>query len=302
MSKKINKDDVERLQNAVAELENKITAQKELYDNNIAKYSSIISYYKEIFNSEDNKISIKTQIEQCRVITENCINNINRIEKGEDNSLSLEALYETITKLHSSAQSNEKIIAGITEFKTKYETDLNNKLTEVNDIKNDLKTYRDSVVGGSLFKTYASRTEKNDKSTKYYSIFSLACLVLSAGILGVLVFKEQHNYIVPSSISIILLTASFVSSSKSKVYHKLAEEYAYKTTLLESFVGYREQYKQSLDDREYNQFFTEVINAIKTNPSEKIDKLLHFKFPFEKALDVANNTAESIKNSVQSIK
>ncbi len=103
--------------------------------------------------------------------------------------------------------------------------------------------------------------------------------------------------------SVILLTASFVCSSKSKIYHKLAEEYAHKATLLQSFVGYREQYKQTLDDDEYNQFFREVIEAVKVNASERIDKLLHFKWPFEKAIDSVNNgidkASSTIKNTVK---
>jgi hypothetical protein len=42
-----------------------------------------------------------------------------------------------------------------------------------------------------------------------------------------------------------------------------------------------------------------VINAVKVNASDKIDKLLHFKWPWEKVVDVAN---DSIKNGVDAIK
>jgi hypothetical protein len=157
------------------------------------------------------------------------------------------------------------------------------KIEEIDIIKNDLKNYRDQVVGGTLFSSYEERMKKNDKISERYSRISIWCFAISASIMLLLLFASffnvNINYMMPFSISIISFTAAFFCSAKSKVYHKSGEEYAHKATLLKSFVGYREQYKQTLDDEEYNMFFKEVIEAVKINPSDKIDKLLHFKWP-----------------------
>jgi hypothetical protein len=193
----------------------------------------------------------------------------------------------------------------ISAFTTGYKETLDTKLKEVDTIKKDLQVFADKAVGGSLFKAYEKRTEKNDNLSESYSKYSIRCLLGSALVIVVLLVcsffcdPQTINYILPSSMSVILLTASFVCSSKSKIYHKLAEEYAHKATLLQSFVGYREQYKQTLDDEEYNQFFREVIEAVKINASERIDKLLHFKWPFEKAIDSVNKGFDKVSNTIK---
>lgn len=122
--------------------------------------------------------------------------------------------------------------------------------------------------------------KKNDILSESYSGKSIYLLLYSAAVMIVLLVVSSFpsllsievNYILPSSISLILFTASFVCSSKSKIYLKLAEE-------------------------------KEVVGAVKVNASDRIDKLLHFKWPFEKAVESVNdgirNGSSAVINSIK---
>lgn len=152
---------------------------------------------------------------------------------------------DAINKLWNKIENIETKIQDIESFATKYQNDLKNKIGEINTIKKDLQDYRDQVVGGSLFSSYEIRMTKNDRISERYSLISVSCFAISALTMLALLLAsfvvehDQINYVIPSSISIISFTAAFFCSAKSKVYHKAAEEYAHKATLLKSFVGYR---------------------------------------------------------------
>ncbi len=208
---------------------------------------------------------------------------------GNDENLSFDdckteilSIYNKKTELSAKIADSETSLENqkkeITDFTEKYENTLTAELNEVGSIKQDLQDYRDQVVGGSLFKTYKEKACWSNITSLVYSGIAISLLLCAGGILLWLLLKvdrQSTDSFISSSISFILFTASFVCSGNSKVTHKSFEEYLHKATLLQSFVGYREQHKQSLDDEEYSQFFREVIEAVKVNPSERIDKLLH---------------------------
>jgi hypothetical protein len=317
--KKINQQTVEELKKSVEELEKKIKEQKELYELNLKDYGSIVNYRKEIFG-EDGKSGIKSQIIEIQNKTNEIKERIDEFDlfwNGDEDNLSFNDCKEKIISIHTKADdllnkisdSETSIInqnKTIIDFTEKYQNTLNKKLEEVETVKKDLQDYRDQVVGGSLFKTYKEKAFWSNITSLVYSGIGISLLLCAGGILLWLLLKvdrQNTDSFISSSISFILFTASFICSGNSKTFRKLTEEYAHKATLLQSFVGYREQYKQTLDDEEYSQFFKEVIEAVKINPSERIDKLLHFKWPFEKAIDTVNSgftdTCKIISKSTQ---
>lgn len=308
MNKKINQHTVEELKIEITQLRDDLETQKELYNLNVNNHGSIIEYREEIFG-EDGKSGLKSQID-------NALNQANDIKEkmdefsdfvnGDDETPSLADIQETIISVHQKALPLENEIlksqtslatlsTKIHSFTTTYQDTLKAKLNEVETIKKDLQGYRDQVVGGSLFKTFKDKAFWSNITSLIYSGIGIVLLLCSGGVLFWLLLqtdRQVEDRFIATAISFILFTASFVCSNNSKTFRKLTEEYAHKATLLQSFVGYREQYKQTLDDNEYSQFFKEVIEAVKINPSERIDKLLNFKWPFEKTIDTVNGGAK----------
>ncbi len=241
--------------------------------------SEIDNYYKKIFDDSDEP-GIKKRIEQVlgeATRVNELITEFNFFWIGDNQTMSFEKCKQDI---QSTQQEASKLNTTIADQK---ET-LSASMTEIEGIKKDLNAFRDSVVAGSLFQAYGERTQHNDNASRKYSRGSIGCLLLSAVVMAIVLMSKDVGHFLPISISIILLTASFVCSSKSKIYHKLAEEYAHKTTLLQSFIGYRSEYKEQLTPEEYQAFFSKIIAAISVNASDKCDKLLHFKWPWEKAI------------------
>ncbi len=228
-------------------LSQNLETQHNLYQSNLEDYGSIISYRKELFG-EDGKSGIKYNINIALKETDDIYENIESFKDFYNGSEDKKSFGECVIQINNTISSINTINNQIVEAKSfteDYAKILKNKISEIDIIKNDLKNYRDQVVGGSLFSSYEIRMNKNDKIAERYSRISVWCFAISALTMLILLlvsFFVEHgqiNYVMPSSISIISFTAAFFCSAKSKVYHKAAEEYAHKATLLKSFVGYR---------------------------------------------------------------
>lgn len=299
------KETVEKLVKQVEALDEKI----ELLT---TTYGSIESYHKEVFGL-DQKSGIKADIKKALDEAERVKDLITEFDyfwNGDDKTLSFERCKTEIldigTKSNNLSQHIETKSKELTDFIKNYKDSLQNEIKGIEGIKNDLKAFKDLVVGNSLFKSFQDRANKNDNMTKIYSLSSILFLLGAAAIMLLLLLgkipSDKIGYLLPISISIILLTASYVSSGRSKIYHKAAEEYYHKSTMIQSFVGYTQQNPTTPGDygpsTEYSEFFKEILSAIKRNPSDKIDKLLHFKFPWEKAIDSAKDIAQQTANIV----
>lgn len=178
-------------------------------------------------------------------------------------------------------------------------TELEKKIDEIEIIKKDLHKYRNEVVLGTLFETFKQRSVENLEEAKIFSknaIFSLlgALITLFALVIFSHFFDIKEFYVF--SMLILFITLSMFCSNKSKIYHKLAEEYAHKATFLESFVGYDEEFKKYLGNK-YNDLFDKVTDAVSSNPSDKIDKFLQFRYPWEKIVDVGKKIADKVANN-----
>ena len=309
MAQKVSKKTVEELKQEVEALDKKIGDLDAIFKTLAIKYGTINGYYTQIFG-EDGKAGIKKEIndtlENSNKIQEN-IDNFQSFINGTDDEEDFETHKEAIIDTYNKAEGLNGIISknetDIAKFTTQFEQKLEAKLREVDVIKKNLQEFRDLAVGNSLFISFEERMKQNDDSSKKYGYGSIVCLGISAIVMGVLLCVSllpkvgAINYLLPSSISFILLTASFVCSHKSAIYHKLAEEYAHKATLLRSFVGYRERF----DDEELGVFFKEVIEAIKVNASDKSDKYFRTKWFAEKAIDGASKAVDGLADAAKAI-
>ena len=80
---------------------------------------------------------------------------------------------------------------------------------------------------------------------------------------------------------------------------KLAEEYWHKASILKSFVGYKTQYQQNMEDEEYKVFFEYLLKAIMLNPADKINVFLNKKLPIETILETPKNIIGGVKDVVK---
>ncbi len=208
-SKKPTVEDLEELKKLAEELEKKIKEQKELYDLNLQAYGNIVHYRKEIFG-EDGKQGLKNEIAtvlQDAKTTKKHIDEFDSFWIGDDENLPFNDCKTTIVEIHAKAEGLEELLNGqkttINDFTVGYQEKLDTKLEEIDIIKKNLQNYRDQVVGGSLFKAYEKRTEKNDILSESYGKYSIWCLLGSAFLMGVLLvssfFCEPNkiNYILP---------------------------------------------------------------------------------------------------------
>jgi hypothetical protein len=265
-----NADDLKKLQDNLVnqELLNKISIINEFYkkfiDNEIDKNTESFSSW---WNGDEDSKSFH----QCKNDISNAITEGNKIPK----------LIEVETK-------NLKNL----------ELDYLEKIKEIENIKRDLNKYRTEVVIGTVFKAFKSRSTSN---SWFAGILSLFAIISLAGALGFMIYLANSTQNVdkfyPISTITLFITLSIFCSNKSKIYHKLAEEYGHKATILESFVGYGEEFKKSLGVEKYNSLFDKVTEAVSSNPSDKIDKLMQFKWPWEKAIDVGKKIADKVTNS-----
>ncbi len=269
------------------------------------KIQENIDNFRSFINGTDDEEGFETHKEAI-IDTYNKAEGLNGIiSKNETDIAKFTTQFEDKleAKLNEIEDIKKESDESLTEFTTQFKQELTAKLKEVDGIKKDLQGFRDLAVSGSLFSSFEERMKQNDDSSRKYGYGSIVCLGISALVMGVLLCVSllpkvgAINYLLPSSISFILLTASFVCSHKSAIYHKLAEEYAHKATLLRSFVGYRERF----DDEEYGVFFKEVIEAIKVNASDKSDKYFRTKWFAEKAIDGASKAVDGLADAAKAI-
>ena len=246
------------------------------------KISKIDVFYK---NFIDKKIEEKT----------------NKFDKwwiGDKDSMSFEQCETDISKAIIECNKIPDLIKNKTENLEKIELEYLEKIKEIDNIKKDLNKYRTEVVIGTVFKAFKSRSTSNSLIAGILSLFAILSL---AGALSFMIYLANSTQVVdkfyPISTITLFITLSIFCSNKSKIYHKLAEEYGHKATILESFVGYGEEFKKSLGVEKYNSLFDKVTEAVSSNPSDKIDKLMQFKWPWEKAIDVGKKIADKVANN-----
>ena len=246
------------------------------------KISKIDAFYKKFI---DNKIDENTD-------------NFTSWWSGDKDDSSFADCEKRIKETMEECNKIPELIKNKTENLEKIELEYLEKIKEIENIKKDLNKYRTEVVIGTVFKAFKSRSTSNSWIAGILSFFAIISL---AGALYFMIYLANSTQNVdkfyPISTITLFITLSIFCSNKSKIYHKLAEEYGHKATILESFVGYGEEFKKSLGVEKYNSLFDKVTEAVSSNPSDKIDKLMQFKWPWEKAIDVGKKIADKVANN-----
>lgn len=246
------------------------------------KISKIDTFYKKFI---DNKIDENTD-------------NFTSWWNGDKDDSSFADCEKRIKETMEECNKIPELIKNKTENLEKIELEYLEKIKEIENIKKDLNKYRTEVVIGTVFKAFKSRSTSNSWIAGILSFFAIISL---AGALYFMIYLANSTQNVdkfyPISTITLFITLSIFCSNKSKIYHKLAEEYGHKATILESFVGYGEEFKKSLGVEKYNSLFDKVTEAVSSNPSDKIDKLMQFKWPWEKAIDVGKKIADKVANN-----
>ena len=188
---------------------------------------------------------------------------------------------------------------------------------EAINIKNDLSDFRDQAVNGALFLSFEERAKEYDTRAQKQERWSIRYL----WVLGVLslcriiyFFRKEYcktdlllnekfwiSLLLSGLFAALLYILSHLSSNKYHMNKKLAEEYWHKASILKSFVGYKTQYQQNMEDAEYKVFFEYLVKAIMLNPADKINVFLNKKLPIEKILDTPKNIVEGAKDLSKNI-
>ncbi len=194
---------------------------------------------------------------------------------------------------------------------------LNKTTNEAEDIKNDLSAYRNQLVNGCLFRAFEVRAKIYDKKAQTQERWSIGYLwglgVFSLFRIGYFLFVEysREDFLLKGNFwisllfsalfAILLSVLSYLSSNKYHMNKKLAEEYWHKASILKSFVGYKTQYQQNMEDAEYKVFFEYLVKAIMLNPADKINVFLNKKLPIEKILETPKNIVEGVKEVAKNV-
>jgi predicted nucleic acid-binding Zn-ribbon protein len=288
----------DKLKNNVSSIESAITKVEEieLFFTDTENYN-FYNYTKALKDSQQlitNNETIVQNITNKIANLNTDIDNINKIIEDKEND------FKTIIE-DKSAEFETKI--------QKFNTQSGNATQQFQKAKQDyealqktLEAYAEKAVSGSLFAGFEKRMEKMDKSSSSLTIASVILLFLSGIGLFAIMLGKSSNYSLSFGISLIFAIASYICSSNAKASRKLAEEYAHKANLMQSFVGYRKHFQDNLSDTEYDEFFKEIMEALKSNASDKVDKYLKWKMPWEKAGDVIKDVSSKIADNIDSFK
>ncbi|GEM_PF-6016167 len=236
---------------------------------------------------------------------------LTKVEKSKTDIQTLTNAYYNIIK------NNNDTINNITIKNQDALTLLNKTTNEAEDIKNDLSAYRNQLVNGCLFRAFEVRAKIYDKKAQTQERWSIGYLwglgVFSLFRIGYFLFVEysREDFLLKGNFwisllfsalfAILLSVLSYLSSNKYHMNKKLAEEYWHKASILKSFVGYKTQYQQNMEDAEYKVFFEYLVKAIMLNPADKINVFLNKKLPIEKILETPKNIVEGVKEVAKNV-
>ena len=283
-----------------------------------------------LFENIDKVISekISSRINNVVNFYQNRINVAELLQKAYDNNniISVENLLKSIKEQQNDIQSikdslSEKNIQdlylSLQNFNNKTKESLIKTKNEAEDIKNDLKNFSDRAVNGALFSSFEERAKIYDNKAQKQEKWSIMYLWGLGGLslcrityffyreYGEKVLLLNGNFWISLLFSALLATLlsilSYLSSNKYHMNKKLAEEYWHKASILKSFVGYKTQYQQNMEDAEYKLFFEHLVKVIMLNPADKINVFLNRKLPIETILETPKNIVDSAKDVAKNV-
>jgi len=305
----MKKEKIKNLEDKATELEEKFNSisktLKKLYTDDIEKFLSdfiakkqnieecdktigtINDWYNNTFIDEDNKTTgIRTNLNEANELAESFTKELGQQKQEIEN-----IKQDFKTNNNNLKNKNEKLIEETKQIKENLENELK-----------DLQSWKDLAVGGSLFKSFketADEYTKKERNSFLISIISLLCEVL---FLGCVFFKEDFEWrklLISLPIAFCGILIWWTAKQKSNQYAKSKEEYRHKATSMESFVGYRTQFKENLSDEEYDELFkSTVVFNLTRNPSDELDKILLQKDPTNKITGIIKEGFNSIKEII----
>lgn len=240
----------------------------------------------------------------------------------------LENSNNTVQQLHNDARQLQSDINTFLDNKkqeiTKMDEDnkqarenLKKTTEEAISIKTDLSDYRDQAVNGALFRAFEARAKIYDKKAQkqekwsIWYLWVLGCASFARILYFFIVEYGKKDLFLNGNFWISLLFSglfaallsilAYLSSNKYHMNKKLAEEYWHKASILKSFVGYKTQYQQNMEDAEYKVFFEYLVKAIMLNPADKINVFLNKKLPIENILEIPKQVMESAKDLAKNV-
>lgn len=308
----MKKERIDNLENKAKELEDKLNNIKNelqrLYTDDIETFlqdfidkkkkieecdkisDKIKDWYNDNFIDKNNETGIKTDLESANELAKEFTGELTQQKQEIEN-----IKQDFKTNNDNLKNENEKLIEETKRIKENLENELK-----------DLQSWKDLAVGGSLFKSFKETAceytdkERNSFFVSIGAMISEAIFLLVYAIVLICIKKfEWHNLIISLPISIAFCFIWWTAKQKSNQYAKSKEEYRHKATSMESFVGYRTQFKENLSDEEYDELFksTVVVNLTR-NPSDELDKILLQKDPTHKFTDILKEGISSIKEIV----
>ncbi len=277
--KNLYTDDVEKFLQGFIEKKQNIEKCDKISD-------TINDWYNDNFIDKDNETGIKTDLESANELAEEFTRELEQQKQEIEN---IKQNFETNN--NNLKNENEKLIEETKQIKENLENELK-----------DLKSWKDLAVGGSLFKSFKETADEYTKKERNSFLISIIPLFCEVGFLIYFLFEKNfdwHNLIISVPIAVAFGFIWWTAKQKSNQYAKSKEEYKHKATSMESFVGYRTQFKENLSDEEYDELFksTVVVNLTR-NPSDELDKILLQKDPTHKFTDILKDGISSIKEIV----
>lgn len=243
------------------------------------------------------------------------------LNKLETSSQTVQLLQNDTVKMKEDIdaflENGERRMTKIDEDNKQARENLQKTTNEAVNIKNDLKNFSDRAVNGALFRAFEARAKIYDKKAQKQEKWSISYLWGLGGfsliriIYFFIVEYDDEDLLLNGNFWISLLFSgllatllsilSYLSSNKYHMNKKLAEEYWHKASILKSFVGYKTQYQQNMEDAEYKLFFEHLVKAIMLNPADKINVFLNKKLPIENILEMPKQVMESAKDLAKNV-
>jgi hypothetical protein len=257
---------------------------------------------------EKNIVSLKKEVEDIRTFTSSIQDESddeslkNKIKKTTADIEAISKDIESIRNFEKTLYNDEQTANGVKESINKEITNLKSRLTNLISLS---EAELEKITDGALHSAFAKRAEayteefsdlQNKSSTAIWCLVGSGVLFVVGQILFYFSEKQFSWYltVMELTIALPLILLFWMRNRNQIIAKKLAEDYHHKATVSASMTGYRKLNQLKHDQQEYLDYFNKIIDQLKVNPSENIDRLLTVKSPYEKVIDSFEKRIEKV--------
>lgn len=267
-------------------------------------------FEEEAGNLETLGISLVEKIEAANTLVSEAEEHSKSIETLLSESKEYSQLIESFGKkvaerenqLEDQSSLTEKYGKSLTDFKKQHDEILSESVNLIESAKQALE-YKTAEGLSAAFSEQLNQA-KNDKTTLAWAIGALVFLASAVG-LGLWALSQNHSDGVSlllarlSLVPILLLGAGFSASQYVK-NKNIIEDYAYKSVLAKSLVGFSEQLSNSTNRGDLHaHFIKSVLAEIHNDPLMKSSKSRNEKASATEIINLIKNSIKAGKTSSQ---